>query len=91
MAVITDSNQSLDLTGFPPTLKHQIEHYQSLGVRFAEEDHDDYYVVIAWNFQSSGEGSKRPRPICWKGCVEPQNGYALCIEYLKDHRPEWDH
>src|SRR4030042_4317197 len=61
MAVMTNSNQTVDLTGFPPTLKNQVEQFQSLGVRFVEEDHGDYFVVIAWNIQTNSEGLKRPR------------------------------
>lgn len=91
MAVITDSNQTLDLSGFPPTLKNQIEQYQTMGIHFIEEDHGDYYVIIAWNIQSNAEGSKRPRAICFKSCLQPQNGYTFCVQYLKDHRAEWDH
>lgn len=91
MAVITDSNQTLDLSGFPETLKNQIEDFQSKGIHFIEEDHGDYYVIIAWNIQSNAEGSKRPRAICFKSCLQPQNGYTFCVQYLKDHRAEWDH
>ncbi len=91
MATNTNSNQPLDLSGFPEILKNQIEHYQTQGVRFAEEDHGDYYVIIAWNIQTSAEGTKRPRAICFKSCLQPQNGYASCLQYLKDHRAEWDH
>jgi hypothetical protein len=71
-------------------LKSQIENYQSMGIHFIEEDHGDYFVIIAWNVQSNPEGSKRPRAICFKSSLNPQNGYAFCVQYLKDHRTDWD-
>lgn len=91
MNPITDSDQTLDLSGFDATLKNQIEQYQLRGVRFIQEDHGDYFVIIAWNVQTNAEGKKRPHVICWKGCLTPQHGYGQALDYLKDHRTEWDH
>jgi len=90
MNTITNSEQTIDLSGFPETLKHQIEHYQSRGIRFVEEDHGDYFVIIAWNIQSNTEGMRRPHVICWKASLTPEFGYTQALEYLKDHRTEWD-
>ena len=90
MNPITSSDQTLDLSSFDPTLKNQIEHYQSRGVHFIEEDHGDYIVIIAWNIHSGPEGTKRPHVICWKGCLTPQHGYQQALDYLKDHRTEWE-
>lgn len=86
----SEPDQTIDLDNFPETLRNQIEQYQSRGVRFIEEDHKGFFVIIAWNTQTNAEGVKRPHVICWRGCLTPQHGYQQAVDYMKDHRAEWD-